>query len=314
MNCAFHPQAQASAYCRTCGKALCENCTRPVRGVVYCEECLAQRVEGAPSAAGAAPAAAQAPVRVAESPNPAIAGILAGLLPFGVSMMYCGEYARAALHAGVFFGLIAALSSIHGDIEVIFGLGLSFWYFFMIFDSVRVARAKMYGQPIPDVFGMGVSSPAAPAEGAGQPEQAVATGKATPKPPMGAIILIGLGVLFLLSTMDFFQFHWIGSFWPLLLIFIGAYLFWKRYSCGTQCHCLRCMAGCSMGSAVLITLGTLFLLNEWSWRFGFHRTWPLLLVVIGVVSFLRSNGPMEGHIEKPPAPAIPAVTSEAHNG
>ena len=40
MNCANHADASAVAYCRTCGKALCANCTRPVRGVIYCEDCL----------------------------------------------------------------------------------------------------------------------------------------------------------------------------------------------------------------------------------------------------------------------------------
>jgi len=34
MNCANHADAPAVAYCRTCGKALCANCTRPVRGVI----------------------------------------------------------------------------------------------------------------------------------------------------------------------------------------------------------------------------------------------------------------------------------------
>ena len=41
MNCAYHPQTAAVAYCRTCGKALCQSCARNVRGVVYCEDCLA---------------------------------------------------------------------------------------------------------------------------------------------------------------------------------------------------------------------------------------------------------------------------------
>ncbi len=34
MNCAVHPDAPVAAYCRTCGKALCENCKRDVRGVI----------------------------------------------------------------------------------------------------------------------------------------------------------------------------------------------------------------------------------------------------------------------------------------
>ena len=43
MNCANHADASAVAYCRTCGKALCANCTRPVRGVIYCEDCLGSK-------------------------------------------------------------------------------------------------------------------------------------------------------------------------------------------------------------------------------------------------------------------------------
>ena len=46
MNCANHPDIPSVAYCRTCGKPLCANCTRSVHGVIYCETCLAARLEG----------------------------------------------------------------------------------------------------------------------------------------------------------------------------------------------------------------------------------------------------------------------------
>ena len=46
MNCANHPDIAAAAYCRTCGKPLCANCTRDVKGVIYCENCLADRLQG----------------------------------------------------------------------------------------------------------------------------------------------------------------------------------------------------------------------------------------------------------------------------
>ena len=38
MNCVNHPEQPAVAFCRTCGKALCVNCQRPVQGTVFCEE------------------------------------------------------------------------------------------------------------------------------------------------------------------------------------------------------------------------------------------------------------------------------------
>jgi TM2 domain-containing membrane protein YozV len=46
--------------------------------------------------------------------------------------------------------------------------------------------------------------------------------------PIGALILIGLGVLFLLNTLDVFHFNWIGHLWPLLIIAIGAGLLIRR--------------------------------------------------------------------------------------
>ena len=37
MNCATHNNVAAVAYCRTCGKPLCANCVRDVRGTMFCE-------------------------------------------------------------------------------------------------------------------------------------------------------------------------------------------------------------------------------------------------------------------------------------
>ena len=39
--------------------------------------------------------------------------------------------------------------------------------------------------------------------------------------PFGAMVLIGIGFLFLLQNMGWFHFHWIGRLWPLILIVIG---------------------------------------------------------------------------------------------
>jgi TM2 domain-containing membrane protein YozV len=46
--------------------------------------------------------------------------------------------------------------------------------------------------------------------------------------PVGAIVLIGLGVLFLLNSLDIFHFHWIWHLWPLLVIGLGVLLFVRR--------------------------------------------------------------------------------------
>jgi hypothetical protein len=61
-----------------------------------------------------------------------------------------------------------------------------------------------------------------------------------------------------------------------------------------------------MAPAVLITLGILFLLDNLGMR-GFHDTWPLLLIVIGIVKVLQYTAPTEGHIDdaQPPAYVTP---------
>src|ERR1700674_2652851 len=97
MNCANHADASAVAYCRTCGKALCANCTRPVRGVIYCADCLGTRIEGSarsvttgfvsstshPAASGQIPPPPPRPGSGSD-PNPTVAPTLAGFYDLGV--------------------------------------------------------------------------------------------------------------------------------------------------------------------------------------------------------------------------------------
>jgi hypothetical protein len=71
-----------------------------------------------------------------------------------------------------------------------------------------------------------------------------------------------------------------------------------------------------MGPAVLITLGVLFLLDQIThvYWMEFGRTWPALLIVIGLVMFLQHNAPSTGHIPReymgtpqtPPQPYVGA--------
>ena len=63
-----------------------------------------------------------------------------------------------------------------------------------------------------------------------------------------------------------------------------------------------------MGPAVLITLGSLFLIDNFS-AFGFHSSWPVLLLVIGIVKLLQYTAPIEGHVQQQQYyPAAPVVT------
>src|SRR5271165_2879802 len=73
-----------------------------------------------------------------------------------------------------------------------------------------------------------------------------------------------------------------------------------RYKYNPSCGCARCRAHGFMGPAVLITLGVLFLLDQIThvYWMEFGRTWPALLIVIGLVMFLQHNAPSTGHIPR----------------
>ena len=221
MTCTVHTDVAATSYCRTCGKAMCEKCSHSVRGVVYCEDCIATRLHdtmpSAPPASGFVPGTAGAPVVVTSGPSPGLAGVLAGFFPFGVGAVYNGQYAKGLAHMLIFVALCFGASTAGDNTEVIFGLGIAFFYIYQIIDAVRSAHAIRAGQPAPDPFGL------AKAFGSGERVD-------FSRVPVGSLVLIGLGVLFLLNTMGLFHAYWIHRLWPLILIGIGVWLFVKRFS------------------------------------------------------------------------------------
>ena len=58
-----------------------------------------------------------------------------------------------------------------------------------------------------------------------------------------------------------------------------------------------------VGPAILITIGTIFLMDRWWPDFSFHRLWPLILIVIGLVRLLEmSMGSANTTYPAPPPP------------
>jgi len=312
MNCANHSDQATVAFCRTCGKPLCNQCTRDVRGVIYCESCLAARMEGASAVPGtpyipppqptvyppiAGPSAYIPPpippgVPVSSGPNPTVAGILAGFFPFGVGAVYCSQYAKGLSHLVIMVLLIIGVSSdVPWYMHMFLGLGIGFFYVYQIIDAVRTARALQLGEPAPDPFGLGSMFGSNPS-----PSPAIPGTKTDAKIPVAAVILIGLGVLFLINTAFDFSLH---RYWPVILIVLGVYLFAKHWGLlGTYqpgCVCERCRTRKLMGPAMLVTIGILFLLDNVS-RIDFGKTWPAILLVIGVVKLMQGNASDSGHV------------------
>jgi len=334
MNCAQHTDTPAVAYCRTCGKALCESCKRDVQGTIFCEPCLVARVHGTAGgnfgagAGGYQTGGAYTPPspRPPEDASPGLALFL-GFIP-GVGAFYNGQFLKGFVHVVIFATLI--WMSDHG-MGAFAGLLIPAWIFYMVFDAWSTAKARRYGTPIPDPLGLNYilegregtfrqrvenagerlgtqveyaaqnigqqwhkAGAAAPGSTAGntasnftasetdkQGTQAGTANSAPPPPPppgagaestsnagpkgtyyagpegtayvgpegthysgpqgtayvpppqrehgpAGAVVLIGLGLLFLLANLGWFSFHWISHFWPLILIVLGLWLFIRR--------------------------------------------------------------------------------------
>jgi len=195
MKCAEHPEVEAVGYCRQCGKPLCQSCTRDVRGALYCESCLASIV-AAPQAPAARPSSG--------SPNPGTALAL-GFIP-GLGAVYNGEYIKGLIHVLIFGGIIAAFGmDLPWEVNTILAIALGCFYFYMPIEAHRVAKAKRGGEPEPKDLMVGEGNK-----------------------PIGAIVLIALGVLFLLANFHLLWRDWFAKGWPLALIAIGIWIMTDR--------------------------------------------------------------------------------------
>jgi Domain of unknown function (DUF5668)/B-box zinc finger len=256
MDCVNHSGINATAYCQSCGKPLCVDCVAAgvlrhgSGGQILCDACINawqsyQQPFIPPPVSG---------------PNPSSAAVL-GLIP-GVGAMYNGQFLKGFIHVVVFAVLVSIT-----DYYPIFGIFIAAWIVYQSFDAYHTAKALRDGQPPPDPFGLNevgnwlnlgtrLRNPVPPAAGqapvvpptAGYqpppPYQAPYTppvtgyiDPATPPPPpicwrrrepVGAIVLIALGLLFLLGQLDVFRDRFFGLTWPLLLIALGVWLIIRR--------------------------------------------------------------------------------------
>jgi len=75
-----------------------------------------------------------------------------------------------------------------------------------------------------------------------------------------------------------------------------------------SCQCQSCTIRGLTGPAVLITVGVLFLLHQLHGGYlDFDNTWPVILVVIGMLLLASAFAPREGHIETQTSTAVPGA-------
>lgn len=239
MNCANHPDRPAAAFCRQCGKPMCDECQRPALGSIFCAEHVPAPAPEAPSAAvpppppppekgryGAssysAPASSvppspyTAPAPPPQQPlyrsnaHPALA-LLLGFIP-GVGAIYNGQYAKGLIHAVIFGLLVSLANSTHGPFEPLVGILIAIWVFYMAFEAFHTANKHRHGVQVEEFSSL--------IDVRGGPGRI----------PVGAILLIGLGFILLLDTTDLIDMDQLARYWPVGLIVFGLYLLYARLS------------------------------------------------------------------------------------
>ena len=210
MNCQNHPEIPATAYCRTCGKPVCEQCRRDAHGTVFCEEHI-------PAQAGA-PAPPPAPGTVPSSAIPASGyprsdvspglALFLGFIP-GVGAIYNGQYVKGLVHAVIFGVIISILDSGSGGLEVVMSMLLTAWIFYMAFEAQHTAQKRRNGEPVDEY-------------------SSVLNFRGGNNAPVAGIVLVVLGSLLLLNTLNLVNFAYLERYWPALLIAAGVYLLYTR--------------------------------------------------------------------------------------
>jgi hypothetical protein len=151
------------------------------------------------------------PVRDPRCKSPVLAGVLSGLIP-GLGHVYLGYTQRGFVHALIFAGVIAMLSSGNArHMEPLFGIFLGFFWFYNIIDAVR--RAHFINHAL---AGMGpVELP--------RDMQMPSIGGSI----FGGVLITFVGLVFLLRTRFDVDLDWLVDWWPAFIVAFGLYLIYK---------------------------------------------------------------------------------------
>ena len=265
MDCVNHNGVSATAYCQNCGKALCAECVRNAAGgQILCEPCLTawQSFHAQAPFVPVPPPGTPSPVAAAVlGAIPGVGAMYNGQFMKGLMHVVIFAALVSAAHIFAIFGILIAGWIVYQMFDAYHTakarrdgeplpdpLGLN--------DVGKWFNAGMH----PHMAGQPPAAPATAAPTEQQQQAPYAQGPyqapyqqpyqapyappaagpaetgAPPVPPpqwrrkepVGAIVLIALGVLFLLAQMGIFSARIFGYLWPLVLIGLGVWLILRR--------------------------------------------------------------------------------------
>jgi hypothetical protein len=121
------------------------------------------------------------------------------------------------VHA-IIFGLLISLTSSadHSAGQPLLGMMCFAFYCYMPFEAYHTAKKRQAGVLVDEWSSL------------------LAQHRPTSRAPLGPILLIVLGVLFLLDTLRVIEFRELARFWPVLLILVGAFMLYNRVTAPPQ--------------------------------------------------------------------------------
>ncbi len=196
-----------ASFCRNCGKALSDG--EKALASIYCGTCAVQYAAVPPpnTAAAGGPQPGMMPV-ADTSVSPGLAFLL-GLIP-GVGAIYNGQYAKGLVHVFIFGLLISILGESRSDTGPLLGMLVGGFYFYMPFEAYHTAQRRQRGLQV-DEFSSII------------PMKGRAGGL-----PVGPLVMIAIGVLFLLNNFELLRISQVLRLWPLGLIAAGLFMLRDR--------------------------------------------------------------------------------------
>lgn len=137
--------------------------------------------------------------------SPALAGILAFFLPFGVGAFYNRQFFKGFVYLLIFSGLVTIQST--AVAPVFWALMLAGFFFYQLIETVQDTKA--YNRRL--FSGENVEEERIEAF-----PEAVKSGSI-----FWGIVLISLGAIFLLANFELISYDFVWNYWPLAIIAVG---------------------------------------------------------------------------------------------
>ena len=135
-----------------------------------------------------------------------------GMIP-GVGAIYNGQYAKGMVHAlvwGVLVSIASNSRAAHG-LEPLFGMLVVAWMAYMTFEAYHTARKRRAGEPVDEL-------------------SSLIDLRGRNNVPVAGIVLVAMGILLLMHTLELLDFERVVRYWPVLLIAAGVYLLYGRFA------------------------------------------------------------------------------------